>query len=75
MNTDVQCLHIDLATGKYTAHPDVNLKNYFTNIPITDRLTLDDKNYIDKRWVDRLPKNIKAFNTKELEEETLEEYQ
>jgi len=56
VNTDVQCLHIDLASGKYTAHENIDLKNYFTNIPITDRLTLADKEEIDKRWVDRIPK-------------------
>lgn len=56
VNTDVQCLHMDLATGKYTAHPDVDLRNYFTNIPIDKPLTMEDKEYIDKRWIDRLPK-------------------
>jgi hypothetical protein len=55
VDTDVQCLHVDLATGKYTAHPDVNLKHYYTNFPITERLTLDDKDFIDRRWIDRLP--------------------
>jgi hypothetical protein len=55
VNTDVQCLHMDLASGKYTAHPSVDLKNYFTNIPITVPLVMEDKSYIDKRWVDRLP--------------------
>lgn len=55
VNTDVQCLHMDLATGKYTAHPDVNLNNYFTNIPIAGELTIDDKKFIDNRWVSRLP--------------------
>lgn len=57
VDTDVQCLHIDLATGKYTAHPSVDLNNYYTNIPITEPLTLKDKEFIDKRWVDRLPQN------------------
>lgn len=56
VNTDVQCLHIDLASGKYTAHPSVDLNKYFTNIEITEPLTLDDKKYIDERWVSRLPK-------------------
>lgn len=54
-DTNIQCLHMDLATGKYTAHPSVNLENYFTNIEPTDRLTLLDKRYIDKRWNSRLP--------------------
>lgn len=56
VNTDVQCLHMDLATGKYTAHPSVKLENYFTNIPITEPLTLSDKKYIDLRWMNRVPK-------------------
>lgn len=56
VNTDVQCLHVDLATGKYTAHPDVDLDMYFTNIKITDRLTMKDKKYIDERWINRLPR-------------------
>jgi len=43
MNTDVQCLHVDLTSGKYTAHPSVNLNNYRTNIPITTPITLDDR--------------------------------
>lgn len=57
VNTDVQCLHMDLATGKYTAHPSVNLKKYYTNIPPTVPLTLDDKKFIDHRWFSRLPGN------------------
>jgi hypothetical protein len=56
VNTDVQCLHMDLASGKYTAHPSIKLENYLTNIPITVPLTWKDKAYIDKRWIDRLPK-------------------
>jgi hypothetical protein len=55
VNTDVQCLHMDLATGMYTAHPSVDLKNYYTNIKPTRPLTLDDKEFIDRRWHDRLP--------------------
>lgn len=55
VNTDVQCLHMDLASGMYTAHPSVDLKNYYTNIKPTRPLTLDDKEFIDRRWADRLP--------------------
>lgn len=55
VNTDVQCLHMDLATGLYTAHPSVNLDNYFTNIKPTRPITLADKKYIDARWIDRVP--------------------
>lgn len=55
VNTDVQCLHMDLATGMYTAHPSVDLTKYYTNIKPTRPLTLDDKDFIDRRWIDRLP--------------------
>lgn len=58
VNTDVQCLHMDVATGKYTAHKSINLKNYFTNIKPTERLTIDDKMFIDFRWTSRLPGGI-----------------
>jgi hypothetical protein len=49
-NTDVQCLHVDLASGKYTAHPGVNLEDYQTLIKITEPLTYADKANIDKRY-------------------------
>lgn len=55
VNTDVQCLHMDLATGKYTAHPSVKLDQYYTNIKPTGVLTMDDKKFIDHRWNSRLP--------------------
>jgi hypothetical protein len=55
VNTDVQCLHMDLASGMYTAHPSVDLTKYYTNIKPTRRLTMDDKEFIDQRWVNRLP--------------------
>ena len=58
VNTDVQCLHMDVATGKYTAHPDVNLNNYFTNIKPTTRLLTEDKTYLDYRWTSRLPGGV-----------------
>ena len=50
VNTDVQCLHMDVYTGKYTAHPNVNLDDYYTNIPITEPLTMADKRRIDRTW-------------------------
>lgn len=56
VNTDVQCLHCDLENGKYTAHPSIKLYNYFTNFPMTSPFTMEDKEYIDKRWSSRLPK-------------------
>lgn len=55
VNTSVQCLHMDLATGNYTAHPDVDLTQYYTNIPIGRPLTLQDKAEVDRRWLERLP--------------------
>lgn len=60
VNTDVQCLHMDLATGMYTAHPSVDIKKYYTNIKPTRPLTLDDKDFIDRRWYDRLPEGTGA---------------
>lgn len=66
VNTDVQCLHMDLASGKYTAHPSVNLKNYYTNIPVTEPLNINDKAETDKRWSDRLPNNSILEKIKEL---------
>jgi len=48
-DTDVQCLHIDLESGKYAAHSSVDLRNYFTNIPITEEFTTLDKKYIEER--------------------------
>ena len=60
VDTDVQCLHMDLASGKYTAHPNVNLQDYLTNIPIAGPLTWADKEMIDRRWLDRLPKGSNA---------------
>jgi hypothetical protein len=52
VNTDVQCLHMDVYSGKYTAHPDVNLNKYFTNIPLVGPLTMEDKQRIDKAWAE-----------------------
>ncbi len=31
------------------------MENYFTNIPITEPLTMADKKDIDLRWANRLP--------------------
>jgi len=64
VNTDVQCLHMDLASGNYTAHPSVDIKKYYTNIPIGRPLTLDDKDYIDRRWIDRLPEGSNSGKNK-----------
>jgi len=64
VNTDVQCIHMDLANGKYTAHPGVDLKNYFTNIPITVPFAMEDKRYIDNRWTSRLPSGTKTLTAR-----------
>jgi hypothetical protein len=61
-NTDVQCLHMDISNGKYTAHPNLNMADYHTNIKVTERLTEQDREYIDKRWHERIPK---GSNTEE----------
>lgn len=64
VNTDVQCLHADLMLKKFTAHPSLTdddiKKNYFTNFPLEGRLEWSDKETIDKRWVERLPKEKTA---------------
>ena len=64
VNTDVQCLHMDLASGMYTAHPSVDLKKFYTNIKPTRPLTLDDKEFIDRRWHDRLPEGTGGYKSK-----------
>ena len=53
-DTSVQCLHMELATGKYSAHPDVNLDDYLTNIPITTPLTLKDRNRVSADYLSRM---------------------
>jgi len=53
-DTSVQCLHMELATGKYAAHPDVNLDDYITNIPITEPLTLKDRNRVSADYLSRM---------------------
>lgn len=63
VNTDVQCLHVDLASGKYTAHPSVNLDDYITAIDITGPLTPKDRKGVDRRWVERLPEGSNNFKT------------
>lgn len=55
VDTAVQCLHMDIATGKYTAWEGVDLNDYYTNIQPTERLTLKDKKFMDKRWLTRIP--------------------
>lgn len=64
VNTDVQCLHMDLATGKYTAHPSIDKRNYYTNIPVTEPLKMEDKQFIDERWLNRLPEGSNSVDKK-----------
>lgn len=54
-DTDVQCLHMDILNGKFTAHPDVKMIDYHTNVPIAGRLTENDRKYLDRRWHERIP--------------------
>lgn len=63
-DTHVQCLHMELATGKYSAHPDVNLDDYLTNIPITTPLTLKDRNRVSADYLSRmqLPSYVNGIN-------------
>ena len=63
-DTSVQCLHMELATGKYSAHPDVNLDDYLTNIPITTPLTLKDRNRVSAEYLSRmqLPGYVNGVN-------------
>lgn len=53
-DTSVQCLHMELSTGKYTAHPNVNLDDYITNMPITGPLTLTDRNRVSAEYISRI---------------------
>jgi hypothetical protein len=53
-DTSVQCLHMELKTGKYEAHPDVCIDDYLTNIPVTEPLTMTDRNRVSKDYNDRI---------------------
>ena len=63
-DTHVQCLHVELSTGKYSAHPDVNLDDYITNFPITEPLTLKDRNRVSAEYINRMrqPQYINGMN-------------
>lgn len=41
----------------------VELENYFTNILITESLTMKDKKEIDLRWADRVPEGTGTKTT------------
>ena len=64
VDTSVQCLHMDLATGKYTAWEGVDLNDYYTNIKPTTRLTLKDKKFMDERWLSRVPEGSYSLSGK-----------
>jgi hypothetical protein len=55
-DTSCHCLHIELATGKYAAHPDVKISDYVTNIPVTTLLTLEDRHRVSKDYIERICK-------------------
>jgi hypothetical protein len=55
-DTSVHCLHVELATGKYTAHPDVKLDEYFTNFQITEKLSYPDRLRVEKDYHERINK-------------------
>lgn len=57
-DTSIQCLHMELVTGKYTAHPSVDLTDYVTNIPITTPLTLADRPRVFKDYFSRMHQGI-----------------
>ena len=55
-DTSCHCLHMELATGKYAAHPDIVLTDYITLIPVTEPLTLADRARVSKDYIDRICK-------------------
>jgi hypothetical protein len=66
VNTNVQCLHMDLATGNYNAHKDVDLNDYVCAIKPNRRLTCADRQYLSRRWNDRMPTPNKKEILKQL---------
>lgn len=63
----VQCLHMELATGKYAAHPDVKLEEYITNMEPTERLTLADRKRVSNDYIKRICKPIIEPEKKDIE--------
>ena len=72
-DTAVQCAHMELATGKYAAHPDICLDDYITNIPLTTPLTMTDRNRVSKDYHDRicLPETTKDKSIYNEKQETI----
>ena len=62
-DTSCHCLHMELATGKYAAHPDIVLTDYITLIPVTEPLTLADRARVSKDYIDRICKVPPALET------------
>lgn len=53
-DTRVHCLHMELKTGKYEAHPDVDLGTFKTNIPIAGKLGLQDQERVSEDYMSRI---------------------
>lgn len=53
-DTSCHCLHMELATGKYAAHPDIKLTDYLTNIPVTTPLTMEDRVRVSRDYTERM---------------------
>lgn len=53
-DTNIQCLHMELATGKYEAYEGIDEADYVTNIPLAGRLTMEDRNRVSKDYFDRI---------------------
>jgi predicted O-methyltransferase YrrM len=66
-DTRVHCLHIELKTGKYAAHPDVVLDDYVTNMPVTEPLTMKDRARVSKDYMDRICRPSTAMQQLEAE--------
>lgn len=55
-DTNIQCLHMELATGKYEASEEIDEADYVTNIPLAGRLTMEDRERVSKDYFDRICK-------------------
>lgn len=71
-DTSCHCLHLELATGRYASHPDVNLDDYLTNIKIDVPLTMSDRNRVSKEYHDRICMPQQVENKEEDKEKIVE---
>jgi hypothetical protein len=55
-DTSVQCLHMELKTGKYSAHPDIKKLDYVTSVPLTEPFSIEDRSRVSKDYIDRICK-------------------